>query len=79
MQGAQRAIAAGVPVVETTRCPAGRVGTAYAFPGGGAQWARAGAIQAGYLGGPKARVALAVGLGGGLDRDGLARLFADPD
>jgi len=72
------AIAAGALVVEATRCPSGRVGTAYAFPGGGARWAAAGAIQAGYLTGPKARVALAVGLGAGLDTDGLRALFADP-
>ena len=40
----------------------------YAFPGGGATWLRAGAIPAGHLGGPKARIALALGLGAGLDR-----------
>jgi hypothetical protein len=34
--------------------------------------------MAGHLGGPKARVALAVGLGAGLDRAGLAALLADP-
>lgn len=73
-----RAIAAGVPVALTTRCPAGRASDAYAFPGGGATWVRAGALLAGHLGGPKARVALALGLGAGLDRDGLAALLADP-
>jgi L-asparaginase len=78
LDGARRAMAAGIPVVEATRCAAGRVGTAYAFPGAGAQWARAGAIQSGYLSGPKARVALAVGLGAGLTGDGLRELFADP-
>jgi L-asparaginase len=75
----ERAIAAGVPVVLTTRCPAGRAGSDYAFPGGGATWVRAGAILAGYLGGPKARIALALGVGAGLDRAGLEALFADPD
>ena len=78
LAAAQRAMAAGIPVVEATRCASGRVGAAYAFPGGGAQWTRAGAIQAGYLTGPKARVALAVGIGAGLDRAGLVALFADP-
>ncbi len=72
------AMAAGIPVVQATRAASGRVGTAYAFPGGGAQWARAGAIQAGFLTGPKARVALAVGLGAGLDHTGLRALFTDP-
>jgi L-asparaginase len=78
LHAAARAMATGVPVVLTTRSPAGRASTAYAFPGGGATWARAGAILAGYLGGPKARIALALGIGAGLDRDGLAALFADP-
>lgn len=74
----RRAIDGGIPVVLTTRTPAGRAGTGYAFPGGGATWARAGALFAGYLGGPKARIALALGLGAGLDQAGLAALLADP-
>jgi L-asparaginase len=72
------AMAAGVPVALTTRCPAGRASSAYAFPGGGATWVRAGAMLAGYLGGPKARVALALGIGAGLDHRGLTGLLADP-
>ena len=71
-------MAGGLPVVLTTRCPAGRAGTGYAFPGGGATWVRAGALLSGYLGGPKARIALALGIGAGLDRDGLTTLLADP-
>ena len=78
LAAAGRTIARGIPVVQASRAPAGRVGSAYAFPGGGAQWVRAGAIQAGWLTGPKARVALAVGLGAGLDDAGLRALFADP-
>jgi L-asparaginase len=74
----RRAMEAGIPVVLTTRCPSGRASAAYAFPGGGATWVQAGAILAGYLGGPKARIALALGLGAGLDREGLVSLFADP-
>jgi L-asparaginase len=68
----------GIPVVLTTRCPAGRASTDYAFPGGGATWVKAGALLAGHLGGPKARVVLAVGLGAGLDRPALAALLTDP-
>jgi L-asparaginase len=75
----ERAMAGGVPVVLTTRCAAGRASGDYAFPGGGATWVRAGAIPAGYLGGPKARVALALAIGAGLDRAGLEALFADPE
>jgi len=78
LEACSRTIEAGIPVVLTTRAPAGRAGTGYAFPGGGATWARAGALFAGYLGGPKARIALALGLGAGLDGDGLAGLLADP-
>lgn len=78
LAAAERAMARGLPVVLTTRCPAGRAGAGYAFPGGGATWVRAGAMLAGSLGGPKARIALALGLGAGLDRSELAALLADP-
>ncbi len=78
LAAAVEAMAAGVPVVLTTRCAAGPVGAFYGFPGGGRSWRDAGAILAGTLSGPKARVALALGLGAGLDRDGLGRLFGEP-
>jgi L-asparaginase len=78
LEAASAAIAAGVPVVLASRCPAGAVGAAYAFPGGGATWVRAGAIPSGGLCAIKARVALALGVGAGLERDGLAALLADP-
>jgi L-asparaginase len=68
----------GIVVALTTRCPAGAASAAYAFPGGGATWQRAGALLAGHLSGPKARVALACGLGAGMDREALAALLADP-
>jgi len=76
LEAAKEAIAAGIPVVLTTRCPAGEARPAYAFPGGGVHWLRAGAILAGPLGGPKARIGLALGLGAGLDTAGLRRFFA---
>ncbi|HEY8168129.1 MAG TPA: asparaginase [Candidatus Limnocylindrales bacterium] len=76
LAAAQEAMAGGVPVVLTTRVAHGEVSGAYAFPGGGARWLAAGAIPAGTLGGPKARIALALGLGAGLDDAGLRRLFA---
>lgn len=72
------AIAAGVPVVLASRVPAGRVAPAYGFPGGGARWIASGAIPAGFLTPVKARIALALGLGAGLDDAGLRALFADP-
>ena len=67
----------GCPVVLTTRCRSGAVGPLYGFPGGGRSWQEAGAIMAGTLSGPKARIALALGLGAGLDRTQLEALF-DP-
>ena len=78
LAAAERAISAGVVVALASRCPAGAVSTAYAFPGGGATWVRAGAIRVGTLCAIKARVALALGLGAGLSREGLAALLADP-
>jgi L-asparaginase len=74
----ERAMAAGLPVALTTRSPSGAASADYAFPGGGATWVRGGAFLTGHLGGPKARVALALGIGAGLDRDSLAALLADP-
>ena len=78
LEAAERAMAAGIPVALASRCPAGRATAAYAFPGGGANWIRAGALPVGHLCALKARVALALGLGAGLDRDGLIRLLGDP-
>jgi L-asparaginase len=78
LEAGTRAMERGIPVVLTTRCPSGAPSDAYAFRGGGATWVRAGALLAGHLGGPKARIALACGLGAGLDRLGLAALLADP-
>lgn len=74
----ERAIAAGVVVALASRCPAGAVSTAYAFPGGGATWIRASALRVGALCAIKARVALALGLGAGMSRQALADLLADP-
>ena len=78
LAAAERAMERGTIVAFTSRCAAGAASDAYAFPGGGATWVRAGALLAGHLSGPKARIALACGLGAGLDRDGLAALLADP-
>jgi L-asparaginase len=78
LAAAARAMEAGVTVAHATRCLAGRASAAYAFPGGGAEWVRAGAIPVGHLCAVKARVALALGLGAGLDREGLTALLADP-
>ena len=78
LAAAERAMDAGLPVILASRAVGGAVTPAYAFPGGGATWLRAGAILAGHITGPKARVAVSLGLASGLDRAGLAALLADP-
>jgi L-asparaginase len=60
------ATAAGVAVVVCSRCLAGRVEPEYGR-GGGADLAEAGALFAGDLAGPKARMLLQVALGAGVE------------
>lgn len=76
---AREAISAGIPVVLATRCPSGAAGAGYAFPGGGAIWVQAGALLAGTLTGPKARIALSLALGAGLRGSELASFLAGPE
>jgi L-asparaginase len=78
LEAAIAAMERGTVVALATRAPSGAAAAGYAFPGGGGTWVRAGAILAGHLTGTKARIALALGLGAGLDRPGLAALLADP-
>jgi L-asparaginase len=78
LAAAERAMAAGIPIVLASRSPSGAAGVNYAFPGGGATWVRAGALLAGTLTAPKVRIALAVGLGGGLSGAALAEFLAGP-
>ncbi|MBI3751000.1 MAG: asparaginase [Chloroflexi bacterium] len=78
LEAGTRAMGQGIEVVLATRCPSGAASAAYAFPGGGATWLRAGAILAGHLSGPKCRIALGLGLGAGLDHASLATLLAGP-
>ena len=79
LEAGRRAMDRGLPLVLASRCAAGPATAGYAFPGGGATWLQAGAMLPGHLSGPKARVAVALGMGAGLDRAALARLLADPD
>jgi L-asparaginase len=69
---------AGVTVVLASRTGAGAVGAAYAFPGGGATWIRAGIPVAGDLTPVQARVALALGLGAGMAGPDLAAFLLGP-
>jgi L-asparaginase len=63
------------PVVITTRSQRGRVGPTYGYPGGGRRLLSAGAIFAGSRRPQQARLDLMLGLGAGLDADGLRALF----
>jgi L-asparaginase len=66
VEGVRDAVSAGVPVIVCSRCVAGRVEPVYGR-GGGRDLAEAGALFAGDLAGPKARVLLQLALGCGLD------------
>jgi L-asparaginase len=57
LEGVREAVAAGVAIVVCSRCVAGRVEPVYGR-GGGRDLAEAGAVFAGDLAGPKARVLL---------------------
>ena len=60
--GIERLLDAGVPVIVTSRCPYGLPESPYGGGGGGASLDDLGVLRAGYLNGPKARLALMVGL-----------------
>jgi L-asparaginase len=62
-------IGRGIPIIITSRCPRGRVKPVYGGNGGGKDLLAAGAIFAGDLSGPKARVLLSVLLGLGWNAD----------
>lgn len=64
-----------VPVVVAGRPPAGPTEPVYGTPGGAVTLAERGVTFAGDLPAAKARVALALGLAAGLDRDGIEALF----
>ncbi|MDQ3493206.1 MAG: asparaginase [Chloroflexota bacterium] len=78
LEAGRESIDAGIPLALTSRCVAGGASGAYGFPGGGAAWLTAGAIDCGTLSGAKARIALGLGLGAGLDEPALRALLADP-
>lgn len=73
-RAAAEAIAAGIPVIVCSRCPQGRVRPIYGN-GGGADLEQAGAIFAGDLAGPKARILAAVLLGAGLGMEAMRAEF----
>lgn len=72
----ERAVGSGIPVVVASRCPAGRVEPIYG-KGGGKDLLDAGAVFAGDLKGPKARLLLMVLLSAPGTRDRIAEVFRD--
>jgi L-asparaginase len=75
LPGLRKALRDRVPVVVVSRCAEGRVAPLYGFEGGGQRLAAMGAILAGELGGPKARVLLMVALGLTSDPAAIRALF----
>lgn len=68
-------IEAKVPIVLVSRTGSGRVVAAYGGAGGGRSLRGLGVIPAGDLTGPKARVALMLGLGAGMDQEAIRDWF----
>lgn len=58
----ERLLNAGIPVIVTSRCPYGLPQSPYGGPGGGGSLDDLGVLRAGHLNGPKARLAMMVGL-----------------
>jgi L-asparaginase len=71
----REAVARGVAVVITSRCPAGLVGDHYGYAGAHRDQAEAGALFAWGLNGPKARLKLMAALGAGLEGEALRQAF----
>jgi L-asparaginase len=74
--GVREAVAAGVTVVVASRCGRGRTAPRYGYEGGGVTLHDAGAIFAGELPPPKARIKLMVLLGAGLPAAAIRESFA---
>jgi L-asparaginase len=68
-------VEAHVPVVLCSRCGGGRVTPSYGAPGGGRRLYDLGVIPGGDLTGPKARVALLLARGAGLDAAAIRAYF----
>jgi L-asparaginase len=70
------AVAAGVPIVVTTRCSAGEIWDGYGYAGAYRDLARRGVLFVHDLPGHKARLKLGLGLGNGLGGEALATYLA---
>lgn len=72
----QRAVEASVFVAVASRCHKGRVLGIYAYPGGGLDLIKRGAISAGDMAGNKIRIVLMACLGAGMSREDIKGLLA---
>ena len=73
----ERLVAEAIPVLVTSRCPYGLPQSPYGGPGGCASLDDLGVLRAGHLNGPKARLALMVGLHETTTMADLRDWFAD--
>ena len=78
LPGVQAALAAGIPVVLTTRTVGGRVLDVYGYEGSSTHLKTMGVLLAGESSGQKARLKLMLALGAGKSREELAVLFDAP-
>jgi L-asparaginase len=75
MPAVRAAVAAGIPVVRTSRAAAGGTGIVYDGPGGDTDLRAAGVLDGGERGGLAARIELLCAIGAGLDAGGLRARF----
>ena len=75
-RGIEHALKGGLPVVVASRAPRGRVGTTYAYEGGGRRLADMGAVFTGARRPQQARIDLMLALGAGLEGDALRDVFS---
>ncbi|MFN3873091.1 MAG: asparaginase [Ignavibacterium sp.] len=77
-EGIKYAVQKGIPVVLTSRCPAGETDYIYSYPGAGKHLHDIGVIFADYINGQKARIKLIIVLGKTKDLNEIRRYFEGP-
>ncbi|GMU95055.1 asparaginase [Ignavibacterium album] len=77
-EGIKYAVEKGIPVVLTSRCPAGETDYIYSYPGAGKHLHDIGVIFADYINGQKARIKLIIVLGKTKDIHKIRRYFEGP-
>lgn len=77
-EGIKYAVNKNIPVVLTSRCPAGETDYIYSYPGAGKHLHDLGVIFADYINGQKARIKLMIVLGKTRDINEIRRYFEEP-